>query len=105
MLSYALYKYFFERRGWKRYRLPLCGTRWTSPDAVVTDDFHEAILSAKGFLLDGKPVAEQAIIDLLQIPQREVMMYEELRRLGHTGRWAQVFLDGVRWADAHPLTK
>ena len=102
MLDYTLYEYYFERRGWKRFRLFMTGMRWTSPEKPSDAAHHEVTLSAGGFRLNGKPVEEQTIIDMLQIPEREVMMYEELRRLGHRSQWALAFLDGVRWADAHP---
>jgi|GEM_PF-1558946 hypothetical protein len=95
-MDYRLVNHYFEVRGWKKYHVFQIGTRWVK-------DKQEVVCSMNGFKLNEKYVDESDMAKLLGISQREIDMFDSLKRTGYTCKMALAFLDGIRWADEHPL--
>jgi len=91
MIDYNLYSYYFQRNGWEKRHLFHIGTKWIKGNQEVVHGY-------RGFILNGKHVEDQTIIDLLKISEKEIEKYNELRMSGYSVKRAEAFLDGAKWA-------
>ena len=98
MFDFRLYSHYFEKGGWKESHLFQIGTKWTKGD-------QEVIRCSKGFLLNHRLVDDSVIHDLLKVPEREIAVYDVLIASHYSSKQALAFLDGIRWADNHPIDK
>jgi hypothetical protein len=87
----------FEKEGWNHYR-GLAYDRW-----VKGDDRAKCV---KGkFRLNDQPVSKEELCRLLHIDPRVVRVSKAIAPYPLSGKYGQAFLDGVRWADAHPANQ
>ena len=97
-LNFMLVSEAFERDGWKMYHQFMVGNRWVKGDDTVTFYYGH-------YKLNGNPISKEQIYEMLHISLRDLQVCEVIAPHPINSRYGRAFLEGVRWADAHPVNK
>ena len=58
-----------------------------------------------GYKLNGEPLSNERLAEMLHIDQRAIAVCKAITPHEIHGTYGRAFLEGVRWADAHPVKK
>lgn len=97
-LDHNLVNEAFKQEGWTVYHQFMAGNRYEKGNDVVTGYYGR-------FELNGKPISNEAICDMLHIDRRILEVCEAIAPHPINSKYGQAFLAGVKWADEHPVNK
>ena len=97
-LDFNLLAGSFANDGWVMHHRFMVGNDWKKGDDFVTCYYGQ-------FKLNGKSVTKEFICEMLRIDKRLVQLSNAIAPHPMYSKYAQAFLDGVRWADEHPVNK
>ena len=97
-IYYPILSAAFANDGWREYHQFMAGSRWVKGDDTVTSYYGK-------YKLNGQPVTKEHLCQMLHIDSRIVQVAEAIAPYPLNGKYGRAFLDGVRWADAHPANK
>lgn len=73
------------------------GNKWVKGNDTVT--------RFRGYKLNGEPLSNECLAEMLHIDRCAIDVCEAIAPHEVHGAYGRAFLDGVRWADAHPAKK
>ena len=97
-INYVLVHEAFQRDGWTMYHQFMVGNRWVKGNDTITCYYGV-------YKLNGVPLSNENLIELLQIDKRAIAVCAAIAPHQVHGAYGRAFLEGVRWADAHPDDK
>lgn len=97
-INYLLVNKAFERDGWEMHHRFMCGNEWEKGNDKVTCYYGH-------FKLNGTPVSNEFIREMLHIDLRMIEVSEEIAPHPIDSKYGRAFLEGVRWADSHPAKR
>ncbi|MBO4655326.1 MAG: hypothetical protein J5644_07255 [Bacteroidales bacterium] len=97
-LNFILVCKAFEKEGWVMHHLFLGGNKWQKGNDKVTCYYGH-------FKLNGTFVSNEFICEMLHIDRRIIDVSEAIAPHSIDSKYGKAFLEGVRWADAHPANR
>ena len=88
----------FQSKGWTMYHKFMAGNRWEKGDDIITC-YHGI------YKLNGQIISEDFLCEMLKIDSRSIEVCEAIAPHPINSKYGRAFLEGVRWADAHPAEK
>ncbi len=95
-INYMVLSEAFANDGWKESHMFMAGSRWVKGNDTVKSYCGH-------YLLNGQPIDKEYLIRMLHIDPRIVEVADAIAPYPLKGKYGQAFLNGVRWADAHPV--
>ena len=97
-INYLLVHEAFQRDGWTMYHQFMVGNRWVKGIDIITCYYVV-------YKLNGARLSNESLIELLHIDKRAIAVCEAIAPHQVHSAYGRAFLEGVRWADAHPDDK
>ena len=94
-INFLLVHEAFERDGWTKYHMFMVGNKWVKGNDTVT-------CGRGGYRLNGKPLSNERLSEMLNIDKRTIAVCNAIAPHQVHSPYGRAFLEGVRWADAHP---
>ena len=97
-INFMLVHEAFARDGWTMYHYFMRGNKWVKGNDTVT-------CFRGGYKLNGEPLSNERLAEMLNIDRRAIAVCEAIAPHEIHGAYGRAFLEGVRWADAHPVKR
>lgn len=97
-INYLLVHEAFQRDGWTMYHQFMVGNRWVKGKDTITCYYGV-------YKLNGVRLSNESLIEMLHIDRRAIAVCAAIAPHQVHGAYGRAFLEGVRWADAHPDDK
>ena len=85
----------FAQDGWTMYHKFMAGNRWVKGYDTITC-YHGI------YKLNGQIISKAFVCEMLNIDSRSIEVCEAIAPHPINSKYGRAFLEGVRWADAHP---
>lgn len=94
-INFSLDRDTFEKDGWTMYHTFMAGSKWVKGNDTVTCYYGV-------YKLNGKVISNEYLCEWLHIDKRTIEVCEAIAPHEIHTKYGRAFLEGVRWADAHP---
>lgn len=97
-INFILVKEAFEKAGWTMHHTFMAGNKWVKGHDTVTCYYGI-------YKLNGTVISNEYLYEMLDIDRRSIEVCEAIAPHEIHTKYGRAFLEGVRWADAHPAAK